>query len=241
MVLKNCTTGKMELAVGARLDSISAGRIVYAPPNFVGAGGRGYERPAVRRSNILLWDTPNQIIRGSFDQYLASLGPQHRQTRDKVGDFRFRHFYGFEDFGYGSVVEKNPEFLGGNVTTISDDPLSHGAETGHLAQLSAIARNIGLESSQHEQRPPAAPMRYPVGNFRRHANLWSPDNCVAKALIWFHSENGSHDQVSKRNIRVPCSFHSMIRSIGPSICGRSGRNPGERGWSGDRGQPVQVR
>ncbi|MCO6487455.1 MAG: S8 family peptidase, partial [Phaeodactylibacter sp.] len=146
MVLKNCTDGKNELAVSAGLDSISAGRIVYAHPNFAGTGDADCEDPLCEEQHSL-WDTPNpDYPEEASINILPAWDHSVGKPETKVGIFDSGIFYQHEDFGYGSVVEESWDFVNGNsqnVITTSEDLTSHGTRGAGI--IGAIRGNgIGV-------------------------------------------------------------------------------------------------
>ncbi|MCB0594561.1 MAG: S8 family serine peptidase [Lewinellaceae bacterium] len=146
MLLKNCTTGKNELAVSAGLDSISAGRIIYAHPNFVGTGNADCEDPLCDEQHSL-WDTPNtDYSEEASINILPAWDHSTGKPEVKVGLFDSGIFYQHEDFGYGSVVEESWDFVNGssqNVITTSEDSTSHGTRGAGI--IGAIRGNdIGI-------------------------------------------------------------------------------------------------
>lgn len=188
MVLKNCTTGKNELAVSAGLDSISAGRIVYAHPNFVGAGDADCEDPLCEEQHSL-WDTPNpDYPEEASINILPAWDHSTGKPETKVGVFDSGIFYQHEDFGYGSVVEESWSFLGGNVTTISDDPLSHGTRgAGIIGAIRGNDLGIAGIAGGDTGAPGVTLLGFQVLNTQ---NLWNTDD-YAEALMFSIQENGS--------------------------------------------------
>lgn len=146
MLLKNCTDGKNELAVSAGLDSISAGRIVYAHPNFAGTGDADCEDPLCGEQHSL-WDTPNpDYPEEASINILPAWDHSAGKPETKVGVFDSGIFYQHEDFGYGAVVEESWDFVNGNsqnVITTSEDLASHGTRGAGI--IGAIRGNgIGV-------------------------------------------------------------------------------------------------
>ncbi|MCO6489815.1 MAG: S8 family peptidase, partial [Phaeodactylibacter sp.] len=149
MLLKNCTDGKNELAASAGLDSISAGRIVYAHPNFVGTGDADCEDPLCNKQHSL-WDVPPpqdiQYGQEASINVLPAWDHSAGKPETKVGVFDSGIFYQHEDFGYGAVVEESWDFVNGNsqnVITTSEDLTSHGTRGAGI--IGAIRGNgIGV-------------------------------------------------------------------------------------------------
>ena len=146
MLLYNCTTGKNEQSISAALDSISAGRILYAHPNYVGRGDAECEDPLCDEQHSL-WDTDNPDY--SIEASINIKPAWEISTGDpevKVGVFDSGIFYEHEDFGYGSVVEGSWDFVNGssqNIITISEDLVSHGTRGAGI--IGAIRGNdIGI-------------------------------------------------------------------------------------------------
>ncbi len=146
MILKDCSTGKDEQELSAALDSISAGRIVYAHPNYVGMGDAPCEDPLCNEQHSL-WDTPHPDFPAAASiNILPAWDVSTGKTEVKVGVFDTGIFYDHEDFGDGAVVEEVWDFVNGssqNVMTTAIDSDSHGTRGAGI--IGAIRGNdIGI-------------------------------------------------------------------------------------------------
>ncbi|MCB0566583.1 MAG: S8 family serine peptidase [Phaeodactylibacter sp.] len=231
MLLKNCTTGKNELAVSAGLDSISAGRIVYAHPNFVGTGNADCEDPLCDEQHSL-WDTPNtDYPEEASINILPAWDHSTGKPEVKVGLFDSGIFYQHEDFGYGSVVEESWDFVNGssqNVITTSEDLLSHGTRgagiigghtgtsaaaphaTGVAALLASASEQVRLsvEDLEHIMQYTADDLESP---FYDQRTAWGRLNAGA-ALEFIQENRVLHFSAEPDVVEYWCD-HSLLNSV----------------------------
>ncbi|MCB0570393.1 MAG: S8 family serine peptidase, partial [Phaeodactylibacter sp.] len=233
LILKDCSTGKNEQELSAALDSISAGRIMYAHPNYAGTGDAPCE-DALCNDQHSLWDTPSPAFGDTASiNILPAWDVSTGKPEVKVGIFDSGIFYDHEDFGDGAAVEESWSFIGGNFMTIADDPLSHGTRgAGIIGAFRGNDVGIAGIAGGDTGEPGVTLFGFGVIN---NGNMWAISDYV-DALAFSVMQNGSPIiDLANNSLSNPVSSETLEEAINlayhAGIALVTSRGNGFAGWT----------